>query len=483
MFPDLIPLGDDLATVACDALVIGAQRGEAGGLTSRGLDALAPDLGRDLHTFLDATGFDASLGEVRMIATLGRIPAPALVLVGLGARGELSARGLRTALHDAGAGLTGAPRVASAVHLELEDDALRAASATGLLLGLSRRGEGSTAFVGFAGTADAITGAEITARAIDLVRRLVNEPPHSLNPAGLAERAREIASDAALECTVWGTEELEQRGFGGLLAVARGSEQEPHLIRLSYRPEQPTRRIALAGKGVTFDAGGVNLKLDRDGLTYMKFDMAGGATVIGAMTALASLGVRAQVDAIVPVAANLLGPRATLPGEVIRQFGGTTTEVTDTDSEGRLLLGDALAYASALGADIIVDVATLTETTERALGPEITGIYANDDALAVELVAAGERAGEPMWQLPLFQPYAQLLRSAVADVRNQSLADGFLGGGIKASLFLERFVGEGISWAHLDIAGTAYERNFTDPTAGGATGVPTGTLLEWLKGQ
>jgi leucyl aminopeptidase len=168
---------------------------------------------------------------------------------------------------------------------------------------------------------------------------------------------------------------------------------------------------------------------------------------------------------------------------VIRQFGGTTTEVTDTDSEGRLLLGDALAYASALGADIIVDVATLTETTERALGPEITGIYANDDALAVELVAAGERAGEPMWQLPLFQPYAQLLRSAVADVRNQSLADGFLGGGIKASLFLERFVGEGISWAHLDIAGTAYERNFTDPTAGGATGVPTGTLLEWLKGQ
>lgn len=482
MFPRLMSLGDDLTTVACDVLVIGMRPSGAEGVDSRGLDALGA-LGPDLRTFLGATGFEATLGEVRTIATFGRIQAPALVLVGLGAAADLSARSLRAVLRDVGASLSGAGTVASAVHLELEDEPLRAASVAGLLLGLARRPGGATATVDFPGAPEASTHAATEARAIDLVRRLVNEPPDSLNPAGLAERAQEIASDAGLECTIWGLDELERRGFGGLLAVSRGSEQEPRLIHISYRPERPTKRIALVGKGVTFDAGGVNLKLDRDALTYMKFDMAGGATVIGVMTALPALGVRAQVDAIVPAAANLLGPRATLPGGVIQQFGGATTEVTDTDSEGRVLLADALAYVTELGAEVIVDVATLTETTERALGPDITGIYANDDALAAELVVAGERAGEPMWQLPLFHPYVRHLRSAVADARNQSLADGFLGGGIKASLFLERFVGEGISWAHLDVAGTAYERNFTDPTVGGATGVPTGTLLEWLKGQ
>jgi leucyl aminopeptidase len=484
MIPVARNVEGDLSAHRCDALLVGTII-ESELIVSRALQEVEPDLGSSLDGFMEATGYGSQLGETRTVATFGRIGPRAIVLIGLGDPERLTASGLRSALAQIARDFSDVRRIVSALHLELQDDTLAQASVSGLLLGLARREDSDlpSASLEIASGSGVLRRAAISAKAIDLVRGLVNEPPSSLTPTRWAERAQDLAGDAGLECSVWGAEELERKGFGGLIAVARGSQQEPKLIHLRYRPPDAETKIVLAGKGVTFDAGGINLKLDRDALSYMKFDMAGGATVMGCMTALSALGVRAQVDGLIPAAANLPGPYAILPGDVIRQYGGATTEVTDTDSEGRLLLADALSYATQLGADIIVDVATLTETTERALGPEITGLFSNDQQLAEELLAAGTRAGEPMWQLPLHAPYAMELRSSVADVRNQSLADGFVGGAIKAALFLSRFIGPGVGWAHLDIAGTAYQRNFSDPTIGGATGVPTGALLEWLGGR
>ena len=225
------------------------------------------------------------------------------------------------------------------MHLELQDDALRQASISGLLLGIARRSDSDVRSTSLdtVGGGEAHRRAVISAGAIDLVRELVDGSAELSHADTLGGASSRHGRRGAVGLLGLGCQGARTEGIRGLLGVAKGSEQEPKLIHLEYRPEDPATRIALVGKGVTFDAGGINLKPDRDGLSYMKFDMAGGATVMGCMMALGELGVRAQVDGLIPAAANLPGPHAILPGDVIRQYGGATTEVTDTDSEGRLL--------------------------------------------------------------------------------------------------------------------------------------------------
>ncbi|WP_067482782.1 leucyl aminopeptidase family protein [Actinomadura hibisca] len=316
--------------------------------------------------------------------------------------------------------------------------------------------------------------AEATARARDLA----NTPSGEKDPSWLAARAQEIADAHGLTVRVRDEKELAEGGFGGLLAVGSGSPRPPRLIELSYDPGNADRHVVLVGKGITFDSGGLSLK-PNDNMKAMKTDMAGGGVVLAVMGALRGLGVRARVTGLVAAAENMPSGSAMRPGDVITHFGGTTSEVLNTDAEGRLVLGDALAYADAeLDPDVVVDVATLTGAAKLALGLRHGALFANDDALAAALTEAGGTAGEPLWRLPLIEDYRPAITSDVADIANIG-RPGYGGGAITAALFLREFVGER-TWAHLDIAGPGRAASDDAEITRGATGYGTRLLLDWL---
>ncbi|MDQ4144727.1 MAG: leucyl aminopeptidase, partial [Actinomycetota bacterium] len=310
-------------------------------------------------------------------------------------------------------------------------------------------------------------------------RELTNEPASALWPEVLAERAREVAEVAGLECTLLDENELAERGFGGLLAVAQGSTRPPRLIELRYKPENPLGHVAIVGKGVTFDSGGLSLK-DAKSMETMKTDMGGGAAVIGAMGALPRLDVRVEVTAVVPTTENMPSGSAVKPGDVITHYGGKTSEVLNTDAEGRLILADALAYVSEQRPDAIVDVATLTGAMMVALGKKAAGYFANDDGLAAEIERAAGTAGERVWRMPLFDDYRSDLDSDVADIKNIGTR---FGGAIFAALYLGDFIGDGISWGHLDIAGPGRAESDYDEVTKGASGFAARTLVAWLESR
>ncbi|GAA4240919.1 hypothetical protein GCM10022254_67650 [Actinomadura meridiana] len=327
--------------------------------------------------------------------------------------------------------------------------------------------------------APAIALGTTRARATALARDLANTPSSEKDPSWLAEQARLAAADSGLSVRVRGEKELADEGFGGLLAVGGGSSRPPRLIQLSYVPDEPAERhVVLVGKGITFDSGGLSLK-PNDGMKTMKTDMAGGAAVIAAMSALRGLGVRARVTGLVAAAENMPSGSAMRPGDVIAHHGGTTSEVLNTDAEGRLVLADALAYADAeLDPDVIVDVATLTGAAKVALGLRHAALFATDDALAGALTGAGAAAGEPVWRLPLVDDYRAAIDSGVADVANIGRG-GYGGGSITAALFLREFVGDR-AWAHLDIAGPGRALSEDAELTRGATGFGARLLLTWL---
>ena len=307
-------------------------------------------------------------------------------------------------------------------------------------------------------------------------RDLVNEPPSVATPTFIATRVKELAREVkGLQAEAWDPARIEREGLAGLLAVARGSREEPRFITLRWRGEKPRRRVVLVGKGITFDSGGLSLKPPKS-METMKYDMAGGAAVIGAVAAAARLRLPVDVTAYVPATENLPGGRAQKPGDVIRFLNGKTVEVLNTDAEGRLVLADGLALAARAKPDVVVDLATLTGACRVALGSMVAAVMGNDQALVDELVAAGRAAGEPLWQLPLVPEYRDDLKSAVADLKNVGGEAGSIIGG----LFLQEFVG-GVPWAHLDIAGPAFaEKDMLLSTKGG-TGYGVRTLLRFLS--
>ncbi|WP_410050104.1 leucyl aminopeptidase family protein [Actinomadura sp. CNU-125] len=294
--------------------------------------------------------------------------------------------------------------------------------------------------------------------------------------------AARVADEAGLGVRLRDEKELAEGGFGGLLAVGAGSVRPPRLIELTYVPDgtpEPGRHVVLVGKGITFDTGGLQLKPNA-GMQTMKTDMAGGGTVIAVMGALRALGVRARVTGLVAAAENMPSGSAMRPGDVIAHYGGKTSEVLNTDAEGRLVLADALAYAAAeLDADAVVDVATLTGAAKVALGLRHGALFASDDDLAAALTAAGDAAGEPLWRLPLVDDYRAAIDSDVADVANLGRG-GYGGGAITAALFLREFAGDR-PWAHLDIAGPGRAASDDAELTRGATGYGTRLLLEWLS--
>jgi leucyl aminopeptidase len=323
-----------------------------------------------------------------------------------------------------------------------------------------------------------VARAEAIAGAVALARDLANTPSATKSPRWLADEAVRVAGESGLTARIWPEAEMQEHGFGGILAVGSGSARPPRLIELSYEPQRARTHVVLVGKGITFDSGGLSLK-PNDAMKLMKTDMAGGAAVIAAMSALARLGVSHRVTGLVAAAENLPSGSAYRPGDVITQFGGRTVEVLNTDAEGRLVLADALAYADAvLEPDQVVDLATLTGAARIALGTSHAALYCTSDEMAAGLIAAGRASGDRVWRMPLVDEYADALESPVADLAHVA-RDNAPAGSILAALFLREFTG-GRPWAHLDIAGAARSTADDGEVAKGATGFGTRLLLSWL---
>jgi leucyl aminopeptidase len=308
----------------------------------------------------------------------------------------------------------------------------------------------------------------ILGEAVNYARTLALTPANEMTPTHMAQRAEEVAKAHGLAFHVLDEDEMRQKGMGSILGVSQGSDQPAKMIVLTYEGDPASsEKLALVGKGITFDSGGISIK-PADRMEEMKYDMSGGAGVIAALGAIAQLKPKVNIIGVVPSSENLPGPRAVKPGDILRAMNGKTIEVINTDAEGRLILADALCYARELGATKIVDAATLTGAMVVALGHSATGVMSNDDAFVQHFLAAAKPTGERYWQLPLYDDFSSTVKSEIADLRNST---GRAAGSLTAAAFLKAFVGD-TPWIHLDIAGTAYLDNESSFSAKGPTGVP-----------
>ncbi|MBS1880065.1 MAG: leucyl aminopeptidase [Actinobacteria bacterium] len=416
----------------------------------------------------EAPGAAAAKGSFKRLSTL--LPGNGRVVVaGLGKAADLGAERLRVAaaLVAREAAQLEASALAWKLPAGIEPAVAAEAIVTGTVLAAYRYDRfraadpdeqapklESLTLVGPAEAADAAAAAAAVAAAANRARDLQSTPANFATPAHLGARAEEIAAAyEAVTAEVLGREEITALGMGGLVAVSQGSAEEPRLIVLRYAGGGAGPTIGFVGKGVTFDTGGISLKPGA-GMHEMKYDMSGGAAVLEAVAAIAELGLPVDLVAVVPATENMPSGRAIKPGDVITQYNGKTVEVNNTDAEGRLILADALAYAVELGAERLVDLATLTGAVLIALGSTYAGLIANDDELAAAVSAAGEETGELVWRLPLHPEYKEMMKGTVADLSN--LGSKREAGTITAASFLEEFVGE-TPWAHVDIAGTAWD--------------------------
>ena len=317
------------------------------------------------------------------------------------------------------------------------------------------------------------------ANGVVIARDLANAPSNLMTPKSLAAAAKKVAKEiAGLSCKIKGLPELTKENFGALLAVSQGSHQEPQLIEMSYKHPQAKRRIALVGKGVTFDSGGINIK-PTPGMEEMKIDMAGGAVVVGVMAAIAQLDLPLEVIGIVPATENMPSGAAIKPSDIVRSRSGLTVEVANTDAEGQMILADGLDYAKEFKPDEIIDLATLTGAALVAFGHERAALVGNNKKLNQLMIDAGERSGEGVWQLPLDNDYRTHVKSEIADVKN--LGEGRNAGVIAGAAFLEKFIPKDTPWAHLDIAGPAIKSKPRSYESRGGTGWGVRLLVEYLK--
>jgi len=323
---------------------------------------------------------------------------------------------------------------------------------------------------------------EYICEGVELARRLVAAPPNSLTPLEMSIQASKIAKDHGLEIKILEKNECEDLGMGAYLAVAKGSDLEPKFIHLTLKSKSPVKeKIALVGKGLTFDSGGYNLKVGASQIEMMKYDMGGSAAVLGAAKALGAIKPDGlEIHFIVAACENMINGSAVHPGDVIKASNGKTIEINNTDAEGRLTLADALTYASNLKPDSIIDLATLTGAIVVALGNDVAGFWTNNNMMASDLKTASSQAGEELWQMPLQKSYKDGLKSHIADMKNTGPRAG---GSITAALFLEEFFDKNIKWAHIDIAGTCWTDKNKGIHPSGATGYGVKTLVQWIKNK
>jgi leucyl aminopeptidase len=469
-----------------DAVIIGVVPGPDGPVLAPGAQDVDTALGGTLAATLAALGATGAPDEITKIASGGALPAAVIVAAGLGpaaAQQPADTEALRRGAGAAVRSLAGkAPRIALA--LPARDDAEAEAVALGALLGRYsftryRRdlpGQPDLTLLADRDTSAAASRAQILADAITLVRDLVNTSPADLYPETFAAQAEQVARAGGLEVEVLDEKALADGGYGGLTGVGQGSVHPPRLVRLSYTRPGAARTVVFAGKGITFDSGGLSLKPAKS-METMKDDMGGAAAVLGALQAIAALQPEVNVVGYLPLAENMPGGRAQRPSDVITIFGGKTVEVLNTDAEGRLVLADALARSAQDSPDVLVDVATLTGAQVVSLGMRISGVMGSDEQTCDAVVDAARRSGEQAWPMPLPEELRKGLDSAVADIAN--VHDGRDGGMLVAGLFLREFVPDGVRWAHVDIAGPAYHEG--EPygyTPKGGTGAAVRMLVQ-----
>jgi leucyl aminopeptidase len=491
-----------IADVSADALIIGVARRGRTLVVAPGAEKLDRALKKRLAEALKALGATGKAGEVTRLATLGATGAPAVVAVGLGnAPGRDERYGTEAIRRAAGAAvreLAGTRRVAtslSAVNNDGAPEDVRAV-AEGIVLGgyAFRRYRNASAADNRSPVASAaivvpdakdkatkavIDRANVIGEAVEACRDLVNTPAADLHPAGLAAAAVELCTEAGCTVDVYDEKQLADGGHGGLIGVGQGAQHPPRLARIEYSGGAAgAPAVHLVGKGITFDSGGLSLK-PSTAMEWMKADMAGAASVIVTLRAVAKLGLPINVVGWVATAENMPSGTAIRPSDVLTMRGGKTVEVNNTDAEGRLVMADAIVRAGEEKAAAIIDIATLTGAALVALGSRVYGVMTNNEALSGEILASAVTAGEQAWPMPLPEELRKSLDSDIADLQNTG--DRY-GGMLVAGLFLREFVPEGTPWAHLDVAGPAW--NEGDPhhyTPRGATGVPVRTLVEWLE--
>ncbi|MFC6152239.1 leucyl aminopeptidase [Nocardioides yefusunii] len=483
------------AKTRADAVVVGVLRTAEGPVLAEGGAEVEEAYGRKLRPILTTLGLTGRAGESAKLPTAGALTSPLLVLVGLG--DEATAVTVRRAAGTAARVVADATSVALA--LPADSDDLLDAALSGFVLG------GYT-FTAYKSGAKEETSREVTVlssvartesakrtfaetqvllEAVTTVRDWVNEPPGEFTPALFAAAAVDAHAEAtsgenAPEIAIEVHDEisLAELGCGGILSVGKASDAPPRLVKVSWNPEGATQHLALVGKGITFDSGGLTIK-PAGSMTTMKSDMAGAAAVIQATIAIARLGLPIKVTAWAPMSENMVSGSATRPGDVVRIRNGKTVEISNTDAEGRMVLADALSLAVEEEPDVILDVATLTGAMMVALGDKITGVVGSDDVVA-KVVEAGERAGEAHWPMPIPEEMSERIRSSkIADLAQHDWVRW--GGGLYASAFLREFTG-GLPWAHLDIAGPSFHSGGpTGEITTGGTGVAVRTMVEFAR--
>jgi len=471
-----------------DAIIIGVAQGPDGPVLMPGAEDIDAALGGSLVATLTTLGATGKAEEVTRIASGGRTGAPLIAAAGVGAAGDGSApldgEALRRAAGAAVRTLAAGPVRQIALALPARDAAEAEAVALGALLGgyvfgryTGKRAETElTLLAGGDGTTAGAARAQTLARAMSLVRDLVNTSASDLYPETFAAEAERVAGGAGLDIEVLDEKALAEGGYGGLTGVGQGSVHPPRLVRVAYTHPGAARTVVLVGKGITFDSGGLSLKPPKS-MEAMKSDMSGAAAVLAAVAAVAELGAAVNVVGYLALAENMPSGTAQRPSDVITIYGGRTVEVLNTDAEGRLVLADGLARSGADSPDLLVDVATLTGAQLVALGPRIMGVMGNDDAARDGVVDAARRAGEAAWPMPLPEELRKGLDSSVADLAN--VTPDRNGGMLVGGLFLREFVPDGVRWAHLDIAGPAFHEG--EPygyTAKGGTGAAVRCLVQ-----
>lgn len=513
----------DLAAVEADAIVVNLFQGvtSPGGATG----AIDQALGRRIGQAIAAGGLKGRLAETHVLFADGGVKAPRVVVVGLGKQAGFGEEAVRRASAAAAkaARAAGARTLATIAHGAgiggLDPETAARATVEGALLGLYRfeaykskakakadqaaagdeqggsgeeGGNGrevtSLSLVGHdagqqAALAAGAQAGEAVAAGVNLARDLANHPANVATPSYLADAAGQIARRYGQRIEVWDRARIVGEGMGALASVAAGGPEEPRYIILEHAPAgtEAQAPLVLAGKAVTFDTGGISLKPGlRMGL--MKMDMAGGAAVLGAMESIGRMGLPRRVIGLVGATENMPSGTATRPGDIVTALNGTTIEILNTDAEGRLVLADVLSHAQRYQPAAVVDLATLTGAIGVALGPGAAGLFSNDDALSQALAAAGDRSGERLWRLPIWdEPYAKMIESEVADIKNTADSSPAPAGAIFGAKFLERFVT--YPWAHLDIAAMAWGADRLAYNPKGATGFGVRLLVDWLRSR
>lgn len=475
----------DLAGVRADLLVVpvtsGAKRGPGGHLASPQVMAR--------HGFTGALGQTLMLpGSDKSVLLIGMGPTgpTAQAGSGAGADGAIRAAAMRAGLH-------ARPFATVAVELPSPSRDQAAAFAEGFLMGAYRfdglkskpdpnRTKTVTVVVDAAHKTEVKHGLDrgvAIGSAMNWARDLTNTSPSTATPAYLADQARKMAKTYGLTCKVWNRAALDRGGFGGILAVGRGGANEPCMVELAFNGGRAgTKPIAVTGKGITFDSGGLNIK-NSEQMVWMRSDMAGAAAAMATLRTVAALDLKVNVIAAIPFAENIPGPSSYRPGDVVRHRGGTTSEVLDTDSEGRVLLADVLAYLCERKPAVLLDSATLTDAA--GMGAELWAGMGNDRDAVAELLTAGTQAGDPGWEIPLWAPYRHLIDSPVADVKN--VGSHQVEGSMLAGLFLQTFVDAAVPWVHVDSGSTAWAEYERDTWPEGATSSPARAFVRFIENR